>query len=305
MTIKEITLQIKQRNLIRNHGKYRAARILGCSVEEITQANKLVKDEKKNHKFPKILIFDVETAPMRAYVWGRWKQNIALNQTISEWFMLCWSAKWLYSDEVISDCLTPEEAKEEFDYRIVFHLWELVNEADIIIAYNGKRADIPWMNTRFIQNNMTPPSPYLVIDPCEIAKKDFGFSSNKLDALAGYFDIPHKLDTDFTLWERAINGDQKALNYISTYCGKDVEILEEVYIKMRPWIKGHPNIGNMLESIVPMCSNCGSENLEELKGKFYFTSVSKYRLYRCKDCGTISRGRVNINTRPTLTNVGH
>ena len=50
----------------------------------------------KTNKFPKILLFDVETAPMRAYVWGRWKQNISLNETISEWYMLCWSAKWLY-----------------------------------------------------------------------------------------------------------------------------------------------------------------------------------------------------------------
>lgn len=256
-------------------------------------------------KFPKILIFDVETAPMKAFVWGRWKQNIALNQTISEWFMLCWSAKWLYSDEVISDCLTPEEAKEEFDYRIVSHLWELIDQADIVVAYNGRRADIPWMNTRFIQNGLKPPSPYFIVDPCEVVRRDFGFSSNKLDALAGYFNISHKMDTDFTLWSKAIEGEEESLNYMSIYCSKDVDILEDIYLIIRPWIKGHPNIGNIKETNKSVCSCCGSDNLEEIKGKFYYTSVGKYKLYRCKDCGSISRDRKNINNRPKTVSLGH
>ena len=42
----------------------------------------------------------------------------------------------------------------------------------------------------------------------EVAKKNFGFSSNKLDALAGYFGIEHKLGTDFKLWKDARNGDE-------------------------------------------------------------------------------------------------
>ena len=89
----------------------------------------------KTNKFPKILLFDVETAPMRAYVWGRWKQNISLNETISEWYILCWSAKWLYSNTIMYDKLTSEEAINQNDKRIVTNLWKLVDEADIVIAY--------------------------------------------------------------------------------------------------------------------------------------------------------------------------
>ena len=124
----------------------------------------------KTNKFPKILLFDVETAPMRAYVWGRWKQNISLNETISEWYILCWSAKWLYSNTIMYDKLTSEEAINQNDKRIVTNLWKLVDEADIVIAYNGKKADIPWMNTRFIINGLKPPSPYYIIDSCEVAR---------------------------------------------------------------------------------------------------------------------------------------
>ena len=29
---------------------------------------------------PKVLVFDIETAPMLGYVWGLWENNVALNQ---------------------------------------------------------------------------------------------------------------------------------------------------------------------------------------------------------------------------------
>lgn len=88
-------------------------------------------------KYPKILIFDIETSPMASYTWGRWKQNISLDQTISEWFMLSWSAKWLNNPNMMSDVLTPEEALREDDSRITKSMWQLFNEADIVLAHNA------------------------------------------------------------------------------------------------------------------------------------------------------------------------
>ena len=256
-------------------------------------------------ELPKILIFDTETAPMKAYVWGRWKQNISLDETIAEWYMLCWSAKWLYSNTIMWDVLTPEEAVKQDDKRLVSNLWGLIDEADIVIAYNGKKADIPWMNTRFIVNGLQPTSPYQVVDPCEEARRLFHFSSNKLDALAGYFGIPHKMETNFSLWSKAVDGDKEALKYMSFYCGKDVLILEEVYLRLRPYIKAHPNINSFLNSKQPICASCGSDELKKIKKKFYYTSIGKYELYRCNRCGAITRGRVNLNSKVKATSIGH
>jgi len=121
--------------------------------------------------------------------------------------MISWAAKWLGSQEVLSECLTPEEILEESDDRITKQLWSLMDQADIVIAHNGKRFDVPKMNSRFILAGLPPTSPYIQIDTKEVAAKQFGFSSNKLDALAGYFNIEHKDDTDFDLWKRCIDGD--------------------------------------------------------------------------------------------------
>ena len=75
----------------------------------------------------------------------------------------------------------------------------------------------------------------------------------------------------------------------------DVEILEDVYLHLRPWIKNHPNLGNISELSGTRCTHCNSKNIRVIDNKFYFTSVGKYNLYRCKDCGGISRGRDNLN----------
>lgn len=321
MNLKEMTnIMVEKPYAIRMGRGKLAARygVLPEIVDEARKEAKVILDAKgvdyKTHRpcnynsktFPKVLLFDTETAPMRAYVWNRWKQNIGLEATISEWFMLCWSAKWLYSGEIMGDKLTGEEAKREDDSRIMKSLWKLIDEADIVIAHNAKKADIPWMNSRFIINGLNPPKPYTIVDTLDVAKRQFGFSSNKLDALAGYFNIPHKLDTNFELWKRCCDGDDDALEYMFEYNKKDTAILELVYLKLRPWVKGGPNLSVYFDNDEITCSSCGSDDLEELDGQYYYTSVNKYKLYRCKHCGAITRGRLSIKgKRPSGVSCGH
>lgn len=303
MTLEEVVLKLIEHPIYMKNGKGLLSKKFKCSQETIVEARRIVRNSKSNTSSPRILIFDLETAPMSAYVWGRWNQNISLSATISEWFVLCWSAKWLYSDYMMSDKLTSEEVLNEDDSRIMKSLWTLVDEADIIIAHNAKRADVKWMNSRFIINGLNPPKPYYIIDTLEVAKKEFKFSSNKLDALAGYFGIEHKLDTNFDLWKKCLKGDVEALNYMCEYNKVDVDILEKVYIKMRPWIKNHPNLGNILESRDNRCSLCSSKDIKIIPDKYYYTSVGKYPIYRCSKCGGISRGRKSLNNNTRLTSI--
>jgi len=243
-------------------------------------------------KKPRILIFDIETAPMKAYVWSKWKQDIGSNQFMSDWYVLSWSAKWLNNNYVMSDVLSPEEALKENDSRIVKSLWNLFDQSNIIIAHNAQKFDVPKMNVRFVINGLTPPSPYRIIDTLCVARKQFKFTSNRLDDLAGYFGIEHKIETSFELWDRCVNGDQEALNYMEEYNIRDVEILEKVYLKLRPWIKNHPNLSLYLENKEETCPYCGSTNLFDT-GTFTYTNVSKFSNVKCSDCHAISRRRTS------------
>lgn len=257
------------------------------SIESIEQV-----EEKKT---PKILLFDIETSPMRAYVWKRWKENVSLEQVISDWYCICWSAKWLFSNRTMSDCLTTPEVLREDDSRIMQSLHDLIDEADIVVSMNGNNFDIPRINSRFIINDLPPTKPFFSVDVYQIVKKQFGFSCNSLNGLARYFGFESKLDTNFDLWKRCVEGDPVALHYMETYNKRDVDLLEEVYLKLLPWIKRHPNIGNIINSDKLVCPNCGCEYTTPIEGKFYFTGVGKYQLHQCSKCGAIFRDRVNLN----------
>ena len=182
MDYNELLIRFEEKPYMLDMGKGKLSKWLGVSEDDIKRAKKQIRSRLKASSFasknglPKILIFDIETAPMKAYVWSRWKQNIYLDQTVSEWFMLTWSAKWLFGDKTMSMRLESKEAIAEDDSRIVKGLWELINEADIIIAHNGERFDTPKMNTRFLLNGLPPTSSYRQIDTKKVAAKSFGFS---------------------------------------------------------------------------------------------------------------------------------
>ena len=50
---------------------------------------------------PKVLFYDIETAPILAYVWRLWDNNVGLNQIKSDWHLLSWAAKWLGEKKVM------------------------------------------------------------------------------------------------------------------------------------------------------------------------------------------------------------
>lgn len=275
------------RHIITEYGDFgREQDSLRRSVSKMIAKHEIPQQKDFKQFTPKILLLDIETAPLSGYMWSLWKQNIGLNQIISEWFMLCWSAKWIYSDEVFSGKLNKKELLSQDDRRICSDLWKLLDEAELVVAHNGDRFDIPKINTRFIINGLNRPSPYRTIDTLTVARKQFGFSSNRLDALAGYFGFEHKLSTDFTLWDRCVKGDTEAMDYMAQYCDRDVLLLEEVYLKIRNWIPNHPNIGLYFDTTEHICPNFGSTDLME--GKPYYTTVGRYQTFRCK-CGAISR----------------
>ena len=268
----------------------------------VARATIIANEESKQViNIPNILILDLETAPIKAYVWRLWKENISLDQISSDWFMLTWSAKWLYSADVMSDRLTSEEAIAEDDSRIIRSLWELLNKADIVIAHNGVSFDVPKANARFIKWGLPPTRPYQQVDTRIIASKQFGFSSNKLEALARMFGIPGKFDTDFNLWVGCINGDEESLNYMETYNRQDVIVLEEVYLRMRSWIKGHVNLNLYSDGKSPVCPNCGSKNLHQ-DGGYYYTPAGRYKTLRC-ECGAVSRERSSDLTPDERKNI--
>lgn len=303
MSWKEILSLFQEKPYYLRMGNENIASRLHTTVDKVVSARKIyraMEKKKASSRMPKILILDIETAPLKAFIFNLWKQNITIDKIISDWFCICWSAKWLMKPEIMWDCVNPNEAINEDDSRILGHLRELLNEADIVVTHNGDRFDLPKINTRLLLNGFTAPTPYQSIDTCRIVKNQFSFASNKLDFLATKFNLPNKLETNFELWVKCVEGDEYALKEMVKYNQYDVELLENVYLRLRPWIKNHPNLGLYMEAMEKVCPNCGSTHLT--LESHYYTNTNKYEVYRCK-CGALSRVRTPITTKETRDNL--
>ncbi len=249
-----------------------------------------VMDNKLNIKSlsAKILLFDIETAPMEVYVWGlRYNDYISPDNIIKDYSVLCWSAKWLFDDKVISEKVTGQMAIDREDDSILGKMWNLLDEADVVIVQNGKKFDIPKLNTRFLKAGYPPPMYYQVIDTKEVMSKNFGFSSNKLDYVNKFLGLEAKDEMEFQDWINCVHGDDDALSKMATYNQDDVYIMEELYLKLRPWIPSHANLGIYDYSGKNCCANCQSSNLKW--GGEYPTPLGLYKGFRCMDCGAIGR----------------
>lgn len=244
-------------------------------------------------KQPKILFLDIETSFQIAGVWGRYNQDISSQQVFQDFYVLCWAAAWAGDDHIWCDALHYHKShyrkNPSCDKKVLQSLWKLLDEADYIVAHNGDRFDVPKLNARFIQVGLRPPSTYQQIDTLKMAKESFRFSSNRLDDLGQQLGVGRKLDTGgFSLWKQiVIDGDLKAFDKMVDYNIQDIELLEAVYHKLKPWSKRHPNIRLITDEMA--CNSCGSTKI--MKNGYYNTNTQKYRKYRCSDCGHNMRSR--------------
>lgn len=241
----------------------------------------------------KVLVLDIETAPIEAYVWGLWDQNVGLNMIKKDRHMLSWAAKWLGSPEVLYKDQRGKTNIED-DKKLVKGLHALIDEADVLVTQNGKKFDIPIFSARCAIHGITPPSPFKHIDTCQLARK-FGFTSNKLEYLSDklcvkHKKLKHKQFAGFELWEQCLKGNFKAWREMEKYNKHDVLATEELYTKLAPWGTG-VNFNLFSDDTITRC-NCGSTRLRN-KG-YVYTASGKYQTFRCESCGLYHKGSENL-----------
>lgn len=251
---------------------------------------------KKIIKSPKILLYDLETTPLICYTWGLYDQNISPENIIQDWFIISWTAKWFGEPEVMGEILTSQEVHERNDSRIVPKLWALMEEADVLVAHNGKKFDFKRARTRFIYHGLKPTLHAKEVDTLTTARSVFNFTSNKLDYLNKVLKITRKQEHRPRLWYDAYQGDPEALKEMFEYNKVDTLALEDLYVVLRPWMTNHPNVAVYMEEEVEKCCKCGSKDLH-WHDKGYTTFTGFYLTWRCEKCGAVGRSRENTLTK--------
>lgn len=248
----------------------------------------------------KILLLDIETAPNIAYVWGAWKQNIGQNQWISKSHIMSIAWKWLGEDNI-----GYLENRKAHDKVIVKLIYQLLDEADIVVAHNGQRFDLPMIIGRGVVHGLKPPSPYFIVDTFQVARKELRLVSNSLANLCDQLGLPqkddHKKFPGFELWLECLRGNDEAWGEMQEYNIHDVVSLEALYLRLRPYMKNHPNVSRPNEEGETACPKCGSHNIE-YRGYYWTRAGLCYRRFVCKDCG--GWGRERYMTKDRIVNEG-
>lgn len=241
-------------------------------------------------KGPRVLIYDIETAPLLGYCWSLWDNNIGLNQIHSDWHVLSWAAKWMGEEDVYYQDQRDVKNVED-DKQLLQGIWKLLDECDFVITQNGKKFDQKKLNARFVIHGMKPPSTYRHIDVLQIAKSQFGFTSNKLQYMTEtlckkYKKSGHAKFSGFELWSECLNGNIEAWSEMENYNILDILSLEELYSIISPWDAKLPNFS--------VYDDEPSENEEWVKDGFVYSNLGKYDRYRNTITGQQRRGNANL-----------
>ena len=222
-----------------------------------------------------ILLLDIETSPIVSYTWGIYEQDVI--KRIKTFTILSCAYKWLGGKTQILACDSQSE------YSLLRKLRSLLCKADVVIAHNGDSFDIKKINARMIVHKLPPPSPYITIDTKKEARRVAGFDSNALNNLGVDLGEGEKVKhRGFDMWEGCMAGVRRDWTDMKHYNKRDVDLLERVYLRLRPWMQTGQSLSDGLT-----CPKCGSSCLQQ-RG-FQRNRLTVMQRLQCQDCHGWSR----------------
>ncbi len=227
----------------------------------------------------KVLFLDIETSPYLIRAWGTYETDAL--EVVEELQVLSVAYRWL--GEKKSKVLSQVNGTQVMTERaLLVAVWGLMEMADVVVAHNGDKFDLRILRGRMLKHGLAVPKPPRTVDTLKVARKHFKLASNRLNELGKLLGLGTKMEHEgFGLWQKVLAGDKDAWRRMRKYNARDVDLLHDVYLKLRPWMgDGHPHMGTIDR---PSCPSCGSDTLG-LRGEYRTKTLRKARLC-CKNCG--------------------
>lgn len=173
----------------------------------------------------KVGFFDIESTDLKA--------NVG--------FMLCWGL--LHTDgTVVSDVITRREIMStaiEPDKRVVASCLKAIEGVDVLVTYNGERFDIPFLRSRAMVHGLRFPAygQKQHIDLYWATRRLTKLTNNRMGTLSAFLGGTDKDSYDVRVWNRARRGDGEALGHIYSHNISDLQITQERFIALGPYMK--------------------------------------------------------------------
>jgi uncharacterized protein YprB with RNaseH-like and TPR domain len=110
------------------------------------------------------------------------------------------------------------------DRALVRELISFFAPGDVLVAYNGRRFDYPFLCTRALRDHLIVPQ-LIVVDPL-LAVRRLRMSRRTLANVTQFLGLPPKHGLPIEYWRKAaVNGSRVAMNALARHCRRDVESL--------------------------------------------------------------------------------
>lgn len=159
--------------------------------------------------------------------------------------------------------------------------------ADIIVGHFSCFYDLPFLNTRLLYHRLPVlPPQFAQVDTWKTARYRLKLRNNRLKTISEFLGTQEEKNAiKPEQWIRALGGHRPSMDYVVEHCYRDVEVLEEVYERLKPLIVDHP--GRETVSSGQACPNCGSNKLQ--RRGMHLTRTRRYQRFQCQGCGAWSK----------------
>lgn len=187
----------------------------------------------------------------------------------------------------ILDYTTKDRDLIRAERRMLIDVSARMLSADVWLGHFSTWYDLPFLNTRLLYHNLPvlPPN-FSQLDTWKIAKNRLKLRNNRLVTIQEFLKLEDEKNAiQPEQWIRALGGHRPSMDYIVEHNRRDVLVLEQAYMRLRPLILDHPNKG-LLDGRGG-CGTCGEMKLQ--RRGFHITKTRRYRRLQCMSCGSWSK----------------
>jgi len=193
--------------------------------------------------------------------------------------VLCVGYKWLGEDGVWVMRIDDYSSDPINDKPLIKDFLKVYASADVTVAYNGILFDRPYILAKVLEYGLEVPPNIPMEDPYWMAR-GLRLSRKSLDNIARVMGLDvQKTPVERKIWKQAAVGRTSALGYVEDHCVKDVLVLEEAYLKLRPLKRTHTRLGVDLGH----CRYCNSTRLQS-RGRYMSKNKGVGKRVQCMEC---------------------
>jgi len=239
-------------------------------------------------KEPRIMFFDIETKPVKAWIWRTGKQYVPHNMIVDgehfDIICICW--KWLGEKKVHA----LDWGKSQNSKNMMKKFIKELESADVVIAQNGDAFDVKYVNTLALLHGLPPVAWPTTEDTRKMIRRHFYVTSSSLKYMSELLlEGDTKDRMQFQDWIDIVEDkDQKALDKMIKYCKKDVALTERVWKTIQPYVTPRVNRSLLVRGHKHGCPQCGHEHAS--KWGLRHTTTGSWQRLKCKSCFHVWKG---------------